>query len=93
MDGLSISNPKLVDHLKAIAEKKKIKYQMEILPRGGTDAGALQRSTSKTAATTISIPTRYGHSSVETIHKKDLQASIDLLVAYILEAGSKNYIL
>jgi endoglucanase len=93
MDGHSISNPRLVDHLKTIADKKKIRYQMEILPRGGTDAGALQRSTSKTAATTLSIPTRYGHSPVETVHKKDVQSCIDLLAAYLIEAGSKNYTL
>ncbi len=93
MDGLSISNPKLVEHMKAIAKKKKIKYQMEILPRGGTDAGALQRGGGRAAVITISIPTRYGHSSVETIHKKDVQNCIDLTAAYILEAGKETYIL
>lgn len=93
MDGLSISNPKLVAHLKEISKKRKIKIQIEILPRGGTDAGALQRAGSKAAVTTISIPTRYAHSTVETIHKKDVQACIDLLAAYILEAGSKSYVL
>ncbi|MBU0520240.1 M42 family metallopeptidase [bacterium] len=93
MDGHSISNPKLVKHLAKIAEKKKIKYQYEILPRGGTDAGALQRSTKGAAVTTISIPTRYAHSPVETIHKDDVKASIDLLVAFILDAGKENYTL
>ena len=93
MDGHSISNPKLVAHLKDIARRKKIKSQMEILPRGGTDAGALQRAGGKAAVTTISIPTRYAHSTVETINKKDVQACIDLLAAYILEAGSKSYVL
>ncbi|MCX6639791.1 MAG: M42 family metallopeptidase [bacterium] len=93
LDSYSISNPKLVDHLKAIAEKRKIKFQLELLPRGGTDAGALQRAGSKAAVVTISIPTRYAHSTVETIHKKDVEACIDLLAAYILEAGSKSYVL
>lgn len=93
MDSYSISNPKLVDHLKEIARKKKIKTQMEILPRGGTDAGAMQRAGSKAAVATISIPTRYAHSTVETIHKKDVQACIELLAAYLLEAGSQKYIL
>lgn len=93
MDGYSISNPKLVEHLKEIAKRKKIKFQIEILPRGGTDAGALQRAGSKAAVTTISIPTRYAHSTVEMIHQKDVQACIDLLSAYILEAGSTSYVL
>jgi endoglucanase len=93
MDSYSISNPKLVDHLKAIARKNKIKVQFEILPRGGTDAGALQRGGSKAAVVTISIPTRYAHSTVETIHKDDVKAAVNLLTAYITEAGSKKYVL
>ncbi len=93
MDSLSISNPRLVKHLKDVAKRNKIKVQDEILPRGGTDAGAIQRAGSKAAVTTISIPTRYGHSTVETIHKRDVAACIDLLTAYILEAGTKSYVL
>lgn len=93
MDSYSISNPKLVDHLKRIAKQKKIKMQMEILPRGGTDAGALQRAKGKAAVVTISIPTRYAHSTVETCNKGDIQSCIDLLAAYILDNGKKDYIL
>lgn len=93
MDSYSISNPKLVEHLKAVAAKKKIKVQMEILPRGGTDAGALQRAGSKSAVTTISIPTRYAHSTVEVCNKGDVQACIDLLAAYILDTAPRNYVL
>ncbi len=93
MDSYSISNPKLVEHLKDIAAKKKIKIQMEILPRGGTDAGAIQRSGKKAAVVTLSIPTRYAHSTVEVCNKNDVKACIDLLAAYILDAGSRKYIL
>ncbi|RJP78400.1 MAG: M42 family peptidase [Candidatus Zixiibacteriota bacterium] len=93
MDSYSISNPKLVDHLKKVAEKKKIKYQMEILPRGGTDAGAIQRAGKKAAVVTISIPTRYAHSTVEVIHRKDVQACIDLLAAYLQDTAPRDYVL
>jgi putative aminopeptidase FrvX len=64
-DSLSISNPKLVRTMRQIAEQKKIKYQLEILPRGGTDAGAIQMTREGVAAITLSIPTRYLHSVVE----------------------------
>ncbi len=82
-DSLSISHPKLVRTMREIAEKRKIKYQMEILPRGGTDAGAIQMTREGVAAITISIPTRYLHSVVEAAHKDDIEAAIDLVAAFL----------
>ncbi|MCL0048768.1 M42 family metallopeptidase [Dehalococcoidia bacterium] len=92
-DSLSISNPHLVRKLREIAEEKGIKYQMEVLPRGGTDAGALQLTREGAAAATISIPTRYIHSVVESAHKKDIQAAIDLLAAFLEVAHQGKYTL
>ncbi|MBT9163385.1 MAG: putative aminopeptidase YsdC [Chloroflexi bacterium] len=92
-DSLSISNPQLVRKLRKIAEEKKIKYQMEVLPRGGTDAGALQLTREGVAAATISIPTRYIHSVVESAHKKDIEAAIELLAAFLEVAHQGKYAL
>ncbi|MCL0075957.1 M20/M25/M40 family metallo-hydrolase [Dehalococcoidia bacterium] len=92
-DSLSISNPHLVRKLREIAEEKGIKYQMEVLPRGGTDAGALQLTREGAAAATISIPTRYIHSVVESAHKKDIEAAIDLLAAFLEVAHQGEYTL
>ena len=44
MDSSTISNYKLVQHVREVARDAGIKHQLEILPRGGTDAGAMQRS-------------------------------------------------
>lgn len=90
-DSLSISNPKLVRKMREIAEQKKIKYQLEILPRGGTDAGAIQMTREGVAAITISIPTRYVHSVVEAAHKGDIQAAIDLVAAFLEVAHDVDY--
>lgn len=90
-DSLSISNPKLVRKMRELAEKKKIKYQMEILPRGGTDAGAIQMTREGVAAITLSVPTRYLHSVVEAVHKDDIQAAIDLLAAFLETAHEVDY--
>lgn len=90
-DSLSISNPKLVRAMRQIAEQKKIKYQLEILPRGGTDAGAIQMTREGVAAITLSIPTRYLHSVVEAAHKDDIQAAIDLLAAFLETAHGVDY--
>lgn len=86
LDSAAISHVRLVEFMRNIAKKKKIKYQMEILPRGGTDSGAIQRSRGGIPVVTISIPTRYVHSSVETAHKDDIDASIKLLGAFLTEA-------
>jgi putative aminopeptidase FrvX len=78
-DSASISHPGLVN----LAEERKIPYQLEILPRGGTDAGAIQPAREGVAVVTISIPTRYVHTVVETAHKEDIEAAINLLVAFL----------
>ncbi|MGC9529376.1 MAG: M42 family metallopeptidase [Candidatus Bipolaricaulaceae bacterium] len=82
-DSSSISHPGLVRFLVQLAKQADIPYQMEILPRGGTDAGAMQLAREGAAAVTLSIPTRYVHSAVEAAHKRDIQATIDLLVSFL----------
>lgn len=82
MDSSTISDYDLVQTFIHLAEQKRIKHQMEILPSGGTDAGALQRARSGSKAITLSIPTRYIHTICETIHPEDLQATLSLLRAF-----------
>jgi tetrahedral aminopeptidase len=83
MNSAVISDRELVKEMRKIAEAKKIPHQLEILPRGGTDAGAMQRTGIGARSITLSIPTRYGHSVNETVSMKDVQAGIDLLAAYL----------
>jgi endoglucanase len=90
-DSASISHPGLVRAMRRLAEKKKIPYQMEILPRGGTDAGALQMACEGAAAITLSLPTRYVHSAVETAHRGDLEAAIALLTAFLETADKVDW--
>lgn len=82
-DSASISHPGLVRFLVDLAEKRDIPYQMEILPRGGTDAGAMQLAREGAAVVTLSVPTRYVHSVVEAAHKDDIEATIALLTAFL----------
>lgn len=91
MDSASISNYKLVDFMRDLAEKNSIKYQMEILPRGGTDAGAIERSRSGCPVITLSVPTRYVHSNVETMNKEDLQNTAKLLAKFLEVAHTGDF--
>lgn len=82
MDSASISNHELFKEFIKLAGTKKIQYQYELLPMGGTDAGAMQRARSGSKAITLSIPCRYVHTVIETVKISDMQAGVDLLLAY-----------
>ncbi len=91
MDSSLICHPKLVRHFREVADKHKIKYQLEILSRGGTDAGGIQRQNGGVPSFTLSIPTRYVHSVNETASVADIQGTIDLLARYLEEAHTRTY--
>jgi len=87
-DARSISHPALVRAFLDLAAKKKIPHQVTLATRGGTDAGAMQLARDGAAAITLSIPTRYVHSVVETVHTGAIEAAIALLAAF-LETANK----
>jgi endoglucanase len=90
-DSSFIPNYKLVQHMRTIAERHTIKHQLEVLPRGGTDAGAMQRSRSGATAITLSIPSRYVHTVNEMVNLGDLDATATLLARYLEDAHSGSY--
>ena len=90
-DSSQLPNRKLIAHLQQIAEEQEIPFQLEVLPRGGTDAGAFQRAAEGSVTCTISIPSRYVHTTNEMCAKSDIQASVDLLAQFLQEAGSRDY--
>jgi tetrahedral aminopeptidase len=83
MDSSSISDRSVVDSFIAVGNAKQIPYQLALLTRGGTDAGAMQRTRSGTKTITLGIPTRNIHTVTESVNKIDLQAAIDLLTAWL----------
>lgn len=92
MDGRTICDYRMVDFMKKTAEKANITYQMEVLPRGGTDTASMQQyAQGGSIAGGISIPCRYLHQVIEMANKKDIRASIDLLKACILDIDKYNW--
>ncbi len=81
-DSSVICDIKVVEKLRGLAEEKGIKHQMEILPAGGTDTSAMQSSGRGSHAGALSIPTRYIHSNVEMIDLEDVEACVELAVAF-----------
>ena len=82
MDRASISNPALREALIEAGAKAGVKTQREVLPYGGTDAGAMQTSRGGIPVCTISIPCRYVHSACEVIDMRDMDAGLKLLQTY-----------
>ena len=80
MDGGTICDYRMVTYMKEQAVRAGLKYQMEILPAGGTDTAGMQRmATNGTIAGAVSIPTRHIHSHIEMANKNDIRGNIDLL--------------
>lgn len=90
-DSSHIANQKFNRHLRDIAEQHHIPYQMEVLPFGGQDGGAMQQARGGSFASTISIPTRYIHTPNEMASKADIDACVTLLARFLEVAGTRNY--
>lgn len=82
-DDSLIAHPWVRQLLVDTAAQQGIPYQMEVLPYGGTDAGAIHLTKSGVPAGAVSIPTRYLHSPVEMVDMRDVAAATDLLVAML----------
>jgi endoglucanase len=92
MDASTICDYRMVDFMKQTADKHGIKWQAEILTAGGTDTAGIQRMTQGgSIAGAISIPTRHLHQVIEMAHRDDIQGSIDLLTACLIELDNYDW--
>ncbi|MCH5285009.1 MAG: M42 family metallopeptidase [Akkermansiaceae bacterium] len=77
-------HPSINNRLEDIADKEHLPLQRETSGRTtGTNTDSIFRSRSGVPTTNLSLPLRYMHSPVETADMDDVQATIDLLVAFI----------
>ncbi len=82
---------KLLELITTTAEKNKIPYQPEALSRyTGTDTDAFAFSNSGVVSALISLPLRYMHTTVEMVHKDDLEHVINLMYHSLLNI-KKNH--
>ncbi|GAB1858011.1 M42 family metallopeptidase [Flavobacteriaceae bacterium MHTCC 0001] len=86
---------KLRDLVIDTAEKKKIPFQRSALSRAtGTDTDAFAYSNGGVASTLISLPLRYMHTTVEMVHRDDVENVIRLIYESLLnikEGDSFSY--
>lgn len=86
-DSSVICHPQVVQLMIEVAETNNIPYQLEVLEKGGTDAGAIHLSKQGIRSGAISIPCRYIHSPGEMVDLNDVENSISLM----LELLKKNW--
>ncbi|MGB2578791.1 endoglucanase [Elusimicrobium simillimum] len=91
IDSSTIANPQIVKTLTALAKKRDIRHQFKISAKGGNDAGAIHKTKSGVPTGILSLPARYIHSSIETSSKADIDAAIDLTVAFIEECCKHSF--
>jgi putative aminopeptidase FrvX len=77
---------KLRDLITDTAEEKKIPFQRAALSRAtGTDTDAFAYSNGGVASALISLPLRYMHTTVEMVHKSDVENVIRLIYESLLK--------
>lgn len=78
------TNNKMSEELIKVSQKKKIPYQIDVdYGHTWTDADPISQSRAGVPVAVVSVPTRYLHTSVETLNLKDVDLSVDLIAEYI----------
>lgn len=86
--GIKICDPSVICDEDVVAamieccESNNIKYQREVIDKGGTDASSMNLSNMGVRAGGIVVVLRYPHSQSAVASKKDIEAGIDLVTAF-----------
>jgi endoglucanase len=83
MDNSVVCDEYLVEEMVKCAQENDIKYHLDVLPAGGTDAGAMNQSNDGVRVSGISIPERYCHSPYGMVDMNDVEACVSLLEKYV----------
>lgn len=82
---------KLLDLVQDVASKKKIPVQLRAVSRStGTDTDSFAYANDGCPSVLISIPLRYMHTTVEMLHKNDIEQTIQLMYETLLTLTSKT---
>ena len=79
-----LCHPRVRELMVETAEKHGIPYQLEVLERGGTDAGAIHLSREGVPSGAVSIPCRYVHTPSEMVDAGDVEHAVELIEKLIL---------
>jgi len=78
-DSSLLCTPSVRKFMEDVATAHDIKYQLEVLEAGGTDAGAIQLTKGGIPAGVMSIPCRYIHTASEMVDFDDVKDGVTLI--------------
>jgi putative aminopeptidase FrvX len=78
----------IIDYIRDTAEANKIKYQVEVGSQGNDTMGFFFANT---PTAIIASPLRYMHTTVEMVHKKDVEAAIELFYQCVINMTCKSW--
>ena len=82
---------KLLGLVQEVAEKKKIPVQMRAISRStGTDTDSFAYANDGCPSVLISIPLRYMHTTVEMLHRRDIEQTVQLMYETLLTLTPKT---
>ncbi|MEA4963615.1 M42 family metallopeptidase [Lutispora sp.] len=87
--GIKVSDPSvicdeyLISEMVKCCEENNIKYQYDVIDKGGTDASSINLSNYGVRASGITIVTRYPHGPNSMSNMEDIEASAKLLSMYV----------
>jgi putative aminopeptidase FrvX len=82
---------KLLDFVQSVADKNKIPFQLRAVSRStGTDTDSFAYANDGCPSVLISIPLRYMHTTVEMLHKDDIENTIKLMYETLLKLTPKT---
>ena len=90
LDSSMIPNRRLRDFIVDVAQRSRIPFQYEVLTGYGEDGSEIQRFRSGRSSINLTVPTRYLHSHIGILSRKDFDRAVDLLVAVLMALDEKS---
>ncbi|MEA3350654.1 MAG: M42 family metallopeptidase [Chloroflexota bacterium] len=87
-DRATLSDPRLIQHLKETAKSEAIPYQIRQPGGGGTDAGSIHRQRAGIPSVSVSVPARYIHTAASIARIEDWENSLALLYAALSRSSA-----
>jgi endoglucanase len=81
MDRSVVADRRLVQLVLETAELEGIPTQLKQPGKGGTDAGAIHLAKTGVPTVPVCVPSRYIHSPVSVLSKRDYEQTVDLMAA------------
>jgi putative aminopeptidase FrvX len=78
-DRTMIPNRNLLDLVIDVAKKKRIRFHLASVPKGGTDSGRIHLNRAGVPSLVLGVPTRYIHSHIGMIHRADYDSAVRLV--------------